>query len=290
VVVYLVVLVAVYLVVLVAVAVYLVVLVAALGNRCPTFLRIRSRPAATYAATAPKTPPWPPPRPTKPKTASERDAAGGFSRVRSAYEASPRGRNPAYEAAPTRINRPTARKHCRRREIKPKIPAAVMIFFAGYFYVGRRRMSTHPFRYWPLASGCLVIVLALQLACKSSKEIGGSTIRAMTGVPADKILDLDPLQWKLDRCERHGLVMTEAIVPLKGGNDRAEDFDRDYLVASVELFPHAEDPFLWGSFPPPHAETHARVRHCSKCIEIKADWLKVHPNVDECGQPRRTSR
>jgi len=151
-------------------------------------------------------------------------------------------------------------------------------------------MSTYPSRYWAPISGCLVVVLALQLACKSSKVVGPSTTPASTGVPADKILDLDPLQWKLDRCERHGLVMTEAVVPLREGNDRPEDFDRDYLVASVDLFPHAEGPFLWGGFPPPHAETHARVRHCAKCVDIKAEWLKVRPNVDECGQPRRTSR
>ena len=154
-------------------------------------------------------------------------------------------------------------------------------------------MNTHPTRCWALVPGCLVIVLASQLGCKSP-VVGGSAMGASTGttagVPADKILDLDPLRWKLDRCEKHGLVMTEAIVPLRWGNDRPEDFDRDYLVASVALFPHAEDPFLWGGLNPPHGETHARVRHCAKCIEVKVEWLKAHPNVDECGKPRRTSR
>lgn len=155
-------------------------------------------------------------------------------------------------------------------------------------------MNTQSTMRWALLAGCLSMVVAPQLGCKSSKMVGGSTMRASTGViahvPADKIVDLDPLRWKLDRCERHGLVMTEAVVPLKPGNDRPEAFDRDYLVASVEIFPHAEGPVLWGGFPPPHGETHARVRHCAKCLEAQAEWLKAHPNVDECGQPRRTSR
>ena len=102
-------------------------------------------------------------------------------------------------------------------------------------------MNTHPKHCWALLAGCLVIVFAPHVVgCKGSKVVAGAPAGArpavaegVPAVPANKILDIDPVRWKLDRCERHGLVMTEAIVPLRWGNDRPQDFDRDYLVASV---------------------------------------------------------
>ncbi|HEX7505401.1 MAG TPA: hypothetical protein VF550_01435 [Polyangia bacterium] len=144
-----------------------------------------------------------------------------------------------------------------------------------------------------LGCGILVILCGLHLGCRRSSEappapslaelpVGGSAT-----IPAELIEDLDPLRWR-ERCELHREWLTEAIVPIKEGNDRPEDFDRDYLVASVALFPHARVAVLTGCI---HGrETHARVRHCAKCMEAQEKWIALHPQVDDCGKPRRTSR
>jgi hypothetical protein len=145
--------------------------------------------------------------------------------------------------------------------------------------------------YRTLLAACIVLVCEQQAGCKRTTAPDRPSDKvadtAAASIPAEKIADIDPTRWKLDRCERHGVLLTEAIVPFRIGNDRIRD--REYLVAWVELFPHAEDPYLDDGFPP-RKETHVRVRHCAKCMEVKAEWLKSHPDIDECGVPRRTSR
>lgn len=152
-------------------------------------------------------------------------------------------------------------------------------------------MSSTATMYRNLLAACTILLCGQQTGCKPSasgdKPSNSVANTAPASIPAEKIADIDPVRWKLDRCERHGVLLTEAIVPFRIGNDRIRD--RAYLVAWVELFPHAEDPYLDDGFPP-RKETHARVRHCTKCIEAKTEWLKSHPNIDECGVPRRTSR
>jgi hypothetical protein len=136
--------------------------------------------------------------------------------------------------------------------------------------------------------GCIVIFCGHQASCKPTTPTEAPPNKASApAIPANKIAELDPVRWRLDRCERHGILLTEAVVPFRIGNDRNRD--REYLVASVGLFPYAENPYLDDGFPP-REETHARVRHCSKCMQVKAEWLKSHLGIDECGVPRRTSR
>ena len=152
-------------------------------------------------------------------------------------------------------------------------------------------MSSTSTMYRNLLAVFIILLCGQHGGCRPSasgdKQSNSVATAAHAPIPAEMIADIDPVQWKLDRCERHGVLLTEAIVPFRIGNDRIRD--REYLVAWVELFPHAEDPYLSDGFPP-QKETYARVRHCTKCIEAKAEWLRSHPNIDECGVPRPTSR
>lgn len=129
--------------------------------------------------------------------------------------------------------------------------------------------------------GALAIVCAL---------VSGTCRRSITVVvpAADAggewvIWDLDPaVGW--EKCELHGTHLTTVVVPVQYGYAPTETFDRGFLAAEGEQFPHAADSDEGGCLPLGY--THVRVKHCSKCADAKERWLLEHPDVDESGRPR----
>ena len=101
------------------------------------------------------------------------------------------------------------------------------------------------------------------------------------------IWDLDPaVGW--EKCELHGTRLTTVVVPILHGYAPPEIFDRRFLAAEGEQFPHAEDSEEGGCLPLEY--THARVKHCSTCAEAKERWLSAHPAVAASGRPPPTDR
>jgi len=136
------------------------------------------------------------------------------------------------------------------------------------------------------AAALAVVCVLLSPACRGS----ATTVVLVPSVDAGSewvIWDLDPaIGW--EKCELHGTHLTTAVVPTRWGYAPPETFDRGFLSAEGELFPHANESVEGGCIPSKY--THARVKHCWKCAEAKAQWLSEHPNVDASGHPRLTGR
>jgi hypothetical protein len=137
-----------------------------------------------------------------------------------------------------------------------------------------------------LAAGVLLLNALGVAACRRSIQ------RETAVVPADaaakaKIWDIDPVVGR-ERCEIHGTLLVDAIVPVVWGYAPGESFDRSFLGAVGEEFPHADDAFEGGCFPLEY--THARVKHCPQCVDARQRWLTSHQNVDASGRPRLTRR
>jgi len=135
-----------------------------------------------------------------------------------------------------------------------------------------------------------VAVLAVAYAAASGACRRSSTTVVVPVLDAGRdwvIWDLDPAVGR-EKCEIHGSRLTTVVVPIQHGYASPEIFDRAFLAAEGEQFPHAATSEAGGCFPLEY--THARVKHCCECAEAKRRWLSEHPDVDGSGRRRQTGR
>ena len=138
---------------------------------------------------------------------------------------------------------------------------------------------------WVVAGFVLVGSLMGIAACRSTTH--EVILPRGEGASDWVIWDLDPAVGR-ERCEIHGELLVTAVVPMQWGYAPPETFDRGFLGAEGEQFPHAAESGEGGCFP--LAYSHARLKRCSKCVEAKQRWLSLHPNVDASGRSRLTGR
>ena len=72
-------------------------------------------------------------------------------------------------------------------------------------------------------------------------------------------------------CEVHGVTMSPQVVALQFGLT----LPTDMVMARLDLFPHADEPYDTG-FCVPLEESHGRVFVCTRCTEARAAWMRAN--------------